>query len=376
MQLEERKALIGFIVEIEASRERAKGETRHQSDIFKKAKEKNFDNKAMRKVLQRRAMSKNDREQLDDLVDQYEHALGGLALAKEAVSAGMSAREAAEKYNVPRAALGVITRGSNISFSSQPESKPKLDVITPPEVAALPAHDADGVVIESPAAKASDAESPQGPLTSTDLAGAAGGVDAPAPIPESCGGRGVQTTGDNPAPHASRSQQGQATPDNASPLPIEAGQECAAVGNVAKPETDPGRPPRPSPPQDPIEEISETHRGAMPSKDGAKVVRTEPSMSGSVAASGDVVRDASAMPLDVVAAPHSEGREHAGSAATAPPACDQPVASAPATDFTDKIKALSLSISPREALPAEAFKTAAQLWDEVGEQPLCLRRSA
>jgi hypothetical protein len=82
------------------------------------------------------------------------------------------------------------------------------------------------------------------------------------------------------------------------------------------------------------------------------------------------------MPLDVVAAPHSEGREHAGSAATAPPACDQPVASAPATDFTDKIKALSLSISPREALPAEAFKTAAQLWDEVGEQPLCLRRSA
>ena len=61
---------------------------------------------------------------------------------------------------------------------------------------------------------------------------------------KSCGGRGVRTTEDNPAPHASRSQQGQATPDIAPSLPIEAGQECAAVGNVAKPETDTGRPPR------------------------------------------------------------------------------------------------------------------------------------
>jgi hypothetical protein len=38
------------------------------------------------------------------------------------------------------------------------------------------------------------------------------------------------------------------------------------------------------------------------------------------------------MPLDVVAAPHSEGREHGGSASSAPPACDQPAGSAPAID--------------------------------------------
>jgi uncharacterized protein (UPF0335 family) len=68
-------------------------------------------------------------------------------------------------------------------------------------------------------------------------------------------------------------------------------------------------------------EINEIHRGATQPKGCAKVVRTDASMSESVAASGDAVRDASAMPLDVVAAPHSEGREHAGSAATAPPAC-------------------------------------------------------
>lgn len=99
----DRKALVGFIVEIEASRDRAKGETRHQSEIFKTAREKGFEPKAMRKVLQRRAMS---------AVDLYEHALGALADAREAVEGGMSAREAAEKFDVPRAALGVIARGS------------------------------------------------------------------------------------------------------------------------------------------------------------------------------------------------------------------------------------------------------------------------
>lgn len=71
-----------------------------------------------------------------------------------------------------------------------------------------------------------------------------------------------------------------------------------------------------------LEENSETHRGAMPSKDGAEVMRAEPSMSGSAVASGDAVRDASAMPLDVAAAPYSEGREHVGSATAAPSASD------------------------------------------------------
>lgn len=120
MQLAERKKLIGFIAEIEASRDRAKGETRHQSEVFKKAKEDGFDNKAMRKVLQRRAMSQVDREKMDEAVDDYEHALGALALAKEAVSAGMSAREAAEKYQVPRGALGVLT-GARNAISEPPD---------------------------------------------------------------------------------------------------------------------------------------------------------------------------------------------------------------------------------------------------------------
>jgi uncharacterized protein (UPF0335 family) len=128
MQLEERQALIGFITEIEASRERAKGETRHQSEIFKKAREKHLDPKAMRKVLQRRAMSKADRENLDETIDLYEHALGSLAKAKEAVEGGMSRREAAEKFSVPRAALGHVARGSKNEISDPPHD-PETGVI-------------------------------------------------------------------------------------------------------------------------------------------------------------------------------------------------------------------------------------------------------
>lgn len=125
----DRQALVGFIAEIEASRARAKGESRHQSEIFKKAREKNLDPKAMRKVLQRRAMSKTDRENLDEAVDLYEHALGALAKAVEAVRDGMSAREAAEKFSVPRAALGHLARGSKNAISDPPHDPETGEVV-------------------------------------------------------------------------------------------------------------------------------------------------------------------------------------------------------------------------------------------------------
>jgi uncharacterized protein (UPF0335 family) len=115
----DKKALVGIIVEMEASRDRAKAETRHQSEILKKAKEQNFDTKAIRKVLQRRAMSEADRDSLDLAMDTYERAMGSLATAKEAVESGrMSAREAAEHYSVPRGALSVVTGGAKNEISA------------------------------------------------------------------------------------------------------------------------------------------------------------------------------------------------------------------------------------------------------------------
>lgn len=137
----DKKALVGFITEIEASRDRAKGETRHQSEIFKKAREKGFEPKAMRQVLQRRAMKAGDRERMDELLDLYEHAMGALAEAVDAVQSGMSAREASERFGVSRGSLGAVVGGTKNAISEPP-------------------HDADGVVTETQKSCGADIEQP------------------------------------------------------------------------------------------------------------------------------------------------------------------------------------------------------------------------
>lgn len=102
------KALSGFIAEIEESRDRQKGETEFQRDVFKRAKEKHFDTKAMRIVLQRRAMEGSARDEQDYNVHAYELALGAKKLAVEAMEQGASAREAAETFGLPRAAVTIL----------------------------------------------------------------------------------------------------------------------------------------------------------------------------------------------------------------------------------------------------------------------------
>jgi uncharacterized protein (UPF0335 family) len=126
----DKKALAGFIQEIEGSRDRQKGETEFQRDVFKRAREKHFDVKAMRIVLQRRAMEPGKRDEQDYNVSAYEIALGAKKDAVEAMEQGASAREAAERYSLPRAAVTALKAGSeNANFE--------------------PSHDADGVIIET-----------------------------------------------------------------------------------------------------------------------------------------------------------------------------------------------------------------------------------
>jgi uncharacterized protein (UPF0335 family) len=104
----DKKALAGFIREIEDSRERQKAETVFQRDVFGRAREKHFDVKAMRIVLQRRAMEPGKRDEQDYNVHAYELALGAKKDAVEAMEQGASAREAAEKYDLPRAAVTAL----------------------------------------------------------------------------------------------------------------------------------------------------------------------------------------------------------------------------------------------------------------------------
>lgn len=100
------KALTGFIAEIEASRDRQKGETEHQREVFKRAKEKHFDTKAMRIVLQRRAMEPSKRDEQDYNVESYEAALAGKKAALEALEQGATVREAAKVGGISTGAAG------------------------------------------------------------------------------------------------------------------------------------------------------------------------------------------------------------------------------------------------------------------------------
>jgi uncharacterized protein (UPF0335 family) len=106
----DKKALAGFIKEIEDSRTRQKGETELQRDVFKRAKEKHFDAKAMRIVLQRRVMDAGKRDEQDYNVHAYELALGGKKDALEALERGATIREAAEAGGISTGAAGNLAQ--------------------------------------------------------------------------------------------------------------------------------------------------------------------------------------------------------------------------------------------------------------------------
>lgn len=98
--------------EIEASRERQKAETRLQQDIFKKVRGAQLDPKAVRIVLQRRAMGNERRDEQDYYVHAYEMALGGKKAAMEALASGASQREAAEVSGLSTGAVANLAKAS------------------------------------------------------------------------------------------------------------------------------------------------------------------------------------------------------------------------------------------------------------------------
>ena len=178
------KALKGVIEEVEASKLRQKAEADFQREAIKRAvKEHQLDGKAIRIVLQRRAMGDQKRDEQDYFVHSYELALGGKKLAADALANGATVREAA--------AIGGISTGAAGNLAKVVQKSPKLD--TP--------HDADGVVTEprnthdmqrsDPAPQASSPPStPEAPEVTSPVA---------KPVPD--GGEGTGPTpfmGDDP----------------------------------------------------------------------------------------------------------------------------------------------------------------------------------
>lgn len=105
------KALKGIIDEIEASKARQKGEAEFQREAIKRAvKQHQLDGKAIRIVLQRRAMGDEKRDEQDYYVHAYEMALGGKKLAADALANGATIREAAAAGGISTGAAGNLAK--------------------------------------------------------------------------------------------------------------------------------------------------------------------------------------------------------------------------------------------------------------------------
>lgn len=108
----DKKALKGVVDEIEASRARQRGETEFQREALKRAvKVHQLDAKAVRIVLQRRAMGDTKRDEQDYYVHAYELALGGKKDALEALERGATIRQAAKAGGISTGAAAALAKG-------------------------------------------------------------------------------------------------------------------------------------------------------------------------------------------------------------------------------------------------------------------------
>lgn len=150
----DKKALKSIVDQIEASRARQKAETEHQREVMKRAKAHQLDTKAVRIVIQRRAMGATKRDEQDYYVHAYEIALGGKKDTIEALERGASTREAAR--------IGGISNGAAAALAKSAQKSSFMS--TPPEVAALPAGTPQGRETPCGSGEAPLAEATDGPL--------------------------------------------------------------------------------------------------------------------------------------------------------------------------------------------------------------------
>lgn len=74
-----KKALHGYISEIELIEEQIAPFKEDLSNIYRDAKEHGFDTRALRAIVKERRMDPTARETLHNAIDSYKHALGMLA---------------------------------------------------------------------------------------------------------------------------------------------------------------------------------------------------------------------------------------------------------------------------------------------------------
>jgi len=120
------KALKGVVDEIEASRARQKGEAEFQREAIKRAvKNHQLDAKAIRIVLQRRAMGDEKRDEQDYYVHAYEVALGEKKHAADALAAGAGVRETARATGLSVGTVSALKKGVQKSPELNTSPKPE-----------------------------------------------------------------------------------------------------------------------------------------------------------------------------------------------------------------------------------------------------------
>lgn len=97
--------LVSLAKRINAGMDRIEEERAHVRDIYVEAKSAGYIPKMLRKAIARQRMDASKREEEDSILDLYDHALGNLGKALEAISEGATWEEAGKANGVPRATL-------------------------------------------------------------------------------------------------------------------------------------------------------------------------------------------------------------------------------------------------------------------------------
>lgn len=130
--------LKSIVSRIERIREEKKALTGDEREVFSEAKSDGYDVKVLRRVLQRRAAGGAACDEFDTLVAMYENELGGKAIARDAIKAGATVREAAKKAGISVGAAQAQRSKINI-----PEHDPDTGEISEPPAGASSQHATD-----------------------------------------------------------------------------------------------------------------------------------------------------------------------------------------------------------------------------------------
>lgn len=148
--------LIALGKRINAAMDRVDEERAHVTDLYAEAKGQGYIPKMLRKAIARQRMDSSKRQEEDSILDLYDHALGNVGKALEAISKGATWDEASATHGVNRRTLARAA-----SVTKQSELSPQIT--------------------SSPVASGVEGCGPR-PRQPESVASLAGEAEAPAPI--------------------------------------------------------------------------------------------------------------------------------------------------------------------------------------------------